>query len=224
MRSDTMRQRRLELGLARRDVAREVGVSEGAVARIERGGNADDWPVRQVRRLAAALGMTLAELLDRDGDAPGAPPDDASRIATLLAHNERLTPVRALAEALGWTLQRTNEALGGLDQRTESVGLRVQQLRGQVALRPRHCDHDLGRLFHREMASIGMSRSHGRTLHAVLAGTFEERHADANDRMSLAALVRAGLVDELPAGPRLSDAVSFGLDVEGRAAGRESDD
>lgn len=158
--------------------------------------------------------MTIGELMEAEqNEANSAPDEDVSRLATVLGHCDRLTPVRVLAETLGWTLDHTNDVLTRLDKRSKGFGLRLQRLRGQVALRPAPCDHDLGLLRHREMASAGLSRTHARTLHAVLTGTFDERRADANTRMSFAALLGADLVAEEPDGPRPSEAVRFGLDL-----------
>lgn len=212
MRSDRIRRRRLELGLARRDVAREVGLSEGAVTRVEHGSDADEWSVRHVRRLARVLGTTVSELLDPEPRASKAEADDdVTRLAAVLAHCDRLTPVRALSETVGWTLGRTNDVLDELDERSKLVGLRIQRLRGQVALRPRPCESDLGALTRLEMTTAGISRTQARTLHAVSSGTFTEQRADAQDRMALSSLVGAGLVDDHSDGPRLSDAVAFSL-------------
>lgn len=209
-----IRQRRLELALSRRAVAREVGISEGAVARVEQGDAADDWTLRQLRSLATALAVDLTDLLRHQDTPATAEANDVELIGSLLARFRRLVPTSALAHATGWDLPRVNRAVHALDAAAHPTGQRVQRLRGGVALRPARSEADaeqLGHLLRRELARTKMSSSQLAILAAVADGTIGEQHFNEADRLAYASLINAGLVAETPSGPRLTDASALGL-------------
>lgn len=115
-------------------MGRAAGVSEGAIARVEGGGDGDDWSLRQVRALARALAVTMAALTDERE--PAERSDDVGAIGALLARGDRMIPTSTLAHALGWELARVNRALRELSEVLPNSGQRLQRLRGRVAIRP----------------------------------------------------------------------------------------
>lgn len=219
MQADLVRLRRLELGLSRRAVAREVGLSEGAIARLEAGAEADDWTLRQLRALSAALALDVVDVLAAptasavDGE-EDEEVEDVIIVGALLARCRRLTPTSTLAHATGWELARVNRALRGLDVRARDVGQRLHRVRGSVALRPEPGpleDDALERLLRQEIARSRLNRTQVAILRDVRAGTLDEQRFGEADRVAYASLVNAGLVGESVAGPVLTEAASFSL-------------
>lgn len=149
-------------------------MSEGAVARLEAGEGAEDWSLRQLRSLAAALAVDVADLLREAATAWEGRRDDVETIGALLGRFSRLVPTSTLAHATGWELARVNSAVRALDVGARPTGQRVQRLRGGVALRPTRSvadDERLERLLRREIAPTKLSRSQLDMLEAVGDGT-----------------------------------------------------
>ena len=209
-----IRQRRLELALSRRAVARDVGVSEGAVARVDQGAGADDWTLRQLRSLAEALAVDLADLLRHRDTPAAADANDVQLIGSLLARFKRLVPTSALAHATGWDLPRVNRTVCALDASVRPTGQRVQRLRGGVALRPARSEADaeqLGQLLRRELARTKMSSSQLAMLAAVADGTIDEQRFSEADRLAYASLLNADLIVEREGRCELTDAVDISV-------------
>ncbi len=58
---------RLNAGLSQEDLARAAGVSEGTIKRLEAGKGKQPYPSTR-RRIAAALGVPIAEIDELKGD------------------------------------------------------------------------------------------------------------------------------------------------------------
>ena len=192
-------------------------MSEGAVARLENGEAPDDWTLRQLDSLAAALGFEVAELLAQPDRGDASEDDDIAVVGSLLIRFSRLTPTRALAHATNWELARVNRAIRALDQAVRPAGLRVQRLRGAVAIRPGPLpvdDERLARLLQREIARTKLSLSQLEMLAAAADGTVDEQRFSEADRVTYASLMNAGLLEESGGVPALTAAAEVCLRPE----------
>lgn len=129
---DTIRSRRLALGLSVRAFARAVGVSPMTVTALENGRNHEDLSLRLVCRIAAALDLELASLLERPEEQPSGPDDVIVEAA--LAELGRLVHRDELARALEWDIARLAAALERLERRLIATGQRLRTRGANVAL------------------------------------------------------------------------------------------
>ncbi|MDX1748374.1 MAG: hypothetical protein R3324_20755, partial [Halobacteriales archaeon] len=105
---------------------------------------------------------------------------------------------------------RVNRTVRALDAAVRPTGLRVQRLRGGVALRPTRSvtdDQQLERLLRREMTRTKLSRSQLDMLAAVADGTVDEQRFTEADRLTYASLLNAELIVERDRSCQLADAV-----------------
>jgi transcriptional regulator with XRE-family HTH domain len=220
MNADLIRRRRLALGRSRRAVAREVGLSEGAVARLESGAGADEWTLRQLRSLSAALGLDIAEVVGVEPPRPELG-SDVEVLGAMLVELPRMVHTSTLACATGWQLARVNTALDALDGRLRPLGLRVHRLRGTVAIRSvrRSTDAQTFKALHqRDLARQGLTRSQVALLQAVTVGSVDEQRFTDNDRLTYASLLNAGLIEERDGAPHLTEAARESLQVSNARA------
>jgi DNA-binding XRE family transcriptional regulator len=207
---DRIRRRRVELRLSQRTVAAAIGTAAGVVVGIERGTNHRDLTVAQLARLADALGLDVVDLFatptpadDTTETAPEADgPDDAAVLGAMVELAGILTPVTALAEAAGWTLQRTNEALDVLEERLTVAGLRLHRQPGKVAIMRAVIGDDTGRvrtLLRTHLSRDGVSATEARMLRRIAAGTTPQNPSNP-EAVALGVLANAGLIETVDGG------------------------
>lgn len=219
--ADRIRRRRRDLGLSQRQLAHTAGTTPAVIERIEDATNHPDLPLGLVARLADALALPRSALwADPTAGAPAAAPDDAgdaAAVGALLAETGTLTAPEALADALGWTLERTHAAIDDLDRRAHPLGWTIQHTKGDVAIRRRDTatdPHQLQALLKHHHARRGLTITEARLLAAIHDGRTEQRITGNNDRVALARLHNAGLIqdrDQLD----LADDVRFSLMLAG---------
>lgn len=211
--TDTIIRRQQNLRISQRQLAATLGVALTVIARLEDGTNHDDLPLHLVLRLADALAVRPEQILE---DQPDPEPDeksDSKTVGAMLAQTDTLTPTTAIAEALGWTLARTERALAQLADDLPDVGLKLHRLRGQVKLVPNNDAttprdvEDLVRLHH---ARDGMNRTEAQVLRTVLQGGDSRSLQGNSQQVALGRLRNAGYItrDETPA---LTDEVRYCL-------------
>ncbi len=159
-----------------------------------------------------SLALAVADLLREAPVSSETERDDVKIIGALLAQSPRLVPTSTLAHATGWELARVNRPVRALDAAVRPTGLRVQRLRGGVALRPARSvadDRQLERLLRREMTRTKLSRSQLDMLAAVADGTVDEQRFTEADRLTYASLLNAELIVERDGTCQLADAVEY---------------
>jgi DNA-binding XRE family transcriptional regulator len=199
---DRIRRRRVELRLSQRTVAAAIGTASGVVDGIERGTNHRDLTVAQLARLADALGLDVVDLFatpppggDSDSGS-GSGSDDAAVLGAMVELAGILTPVTALAEAAGWTLQRTNDALDVLEGRLGATGQRLHRQPGKVAIVRAVIGDDTDRiqtLVRSHLNRDGVSATEARMLRRIAAGTTPQNPSNP-EAVALGVLANAGLI------------------------------
>ena len=108
-------------GLTVAEVADRAGLEPAQLHRFP----LDRVPLAVLSRLADVVGVPLRQLLSRGRD--GYPEDwgDRSVVGAYLAEFKDGLSRDQLSDALGWTLQRVEHALGALDAALEEVGMRL---------------------------------------------------------------------------------------------------
>ena len=96
--------RRAALGLSRYELAQASGLATGTLEHIENHGTHDNLQLDSAVKLAAALGIDIADLLLREHPGPAAIRGDVA-VEALLAEQRRPIPAEDLAATLGWTLR-----------------------------------------------------------------------------------------------------------------------
>jgi transcriptional regulator with XRE-family HTH domain len=208
---DRIRRRRVELRLSQRTVAAAIGTASGVVVGIERGTNHRDLTIAQLARLADTLGLDVVDLFatpapaadtTKADAAPDAGGDDAAVVGAMVELAGILTPITALAEAAGWTLQRANDALDVLEERLRSSGLRLHRQPGKVAIVRAVIGEDTDRirtLVRTHLNRDGVSATEARMLRRIAAGTTPQNPSNP-EAVALGVLANAGLIETADGG------------------------
>lgn len=199
-----IRRRRTELGLSQRSLASQIGTTGSWIRNLEAGGNIRDLSVVQLARLADALALDLHEILsgttqpDARRAAGRDPAGDAAAVGALLHAAGVLTPTAALTDALGWTYERLDAALGDLDQRLRDCGMRVHRLHNRVSIERDNTSVDaevLETSMRQHLARDNINATEARILHRIVSGQGLPRDPSNADSVALAVLINAGLVE-----------------------------
>lgn len=206
-----VQRRRGELGLSERRLAAACGVEPSYIRRLERGHRTIEMSVGTLLRMANALACRPGDLLT--AASPTHAGGDAAKLGTILASVGESVATDALAATLGWSLQRTHEALSSLTRPLDAAGQSlVRTPGGGVAIVPALSDHS-DRNYWTEILSVaGLSLSESQLLYRIAVGDGVTRQ-----RPELFHLVSGGFVEftNLPwkeiATVRLSDATEYAL-------------
>lgn len=125
--SDTIRRRRCELGLSQRALAKQLGVTTTAAARLERDVNHGELPLRTVARLAEVLALHPADLL-ADSQPSAADESHAPQVgdvAALLAEAGEPVTTTTVARVLELPLETVEQLTSELEGALADIGLRL---------------------------------------------------------------------------------------------------
>jgi hypothetical protein len=179
-----MRAARLTQRIGTRDLARDAGTNIMVINLMEKENRAGaQMSLADARRLASCVGLNLTDLLTEPPTRPDEEPtpevtEDARLVIQLLALDTRLHERDDLADALGWTIPRTDAAIAIADTLLEHVGLRITRANTRRGIRP--TDSRALKAYERHLAT----RSAKNGMNAAAA------------RLTLAALERQGLSGE----------------------------
>lgn len=200
-----LRARRLELRIAETALARSIGVSPMVLRRIETNGAGINYDLRFLARYAAALGIDTLDLFDTGPPSHDTEPDttgdgDVERVGAVLAGSFGRVEIDALAEALGWSVERCRFALGVLEERLAGCGIRVLfGADAEVVLVPAAGEHEAV-LAHgdRTVGLTGLSlREAALVAQLVEVGPSQK----AGDRNTQRRLVNLGIVENVRVRP-----------------------
>jgi hypothetical protein len=189
--------------------------------RIEEGGGHSDLTLGFVARLAEALGVDPAALLPAAQTLTAAP-DDAS-VEAALGELGRYVPVEELARALGWTLERTNEALAALEERLRTTGTSLKRKRFEYMLGPRVSalsEEQRSNLQRVALNRWGLRLGTTRVLRDAFDDAVDgewERNAPAWKTLALGALLKHGLVHMERQHAVVGDDVRYSLEIPAAA-------
>lgn len=192
---DLLRRRRLECGWSQGQLAAHLGTTQQIIRALERGRDADPR-LSDLDALATALGLNVADLLTHDpqpATAANQTGDDAAQVGAALAGQPTWTPVAALATVLGWTLQRTLDAVDLLAARLETAGQRLLRSADDRLLIVPAASAAATELRRDSIDDDGLTLTEARVVHDLVHG--REVKTTATERMLvLGRLARVGLV------------------------------
>jgi transcriptional regulator with XRE-family HTH domain len=179
-------QRRKELNLTIRAVARAPNASDATIARLERGSGQGKLTLDFVSRLAQKLGLEPVDLFLAKPSTAAPTPDDVKIEAALLAIR-RMVSADELARGLGWSITRVKRALKNLKDRLRPTGLRLHNSGGKYGLAysaQALPTTELRSLEREGVARSGMTVRDARLLHGVLAGKIDPARNPRAKRLS----------------------------------------
>lgn len=134
----------------------------------------------------------------------------------MLFDTAAFTPVEALAEATGHTLDDVAAALDSLEPRLAASGLSLQRRSGEVAIRTTaNLDpEERKRLLRSHQARRGLRLTEARILLEVLDGNVDETRLSNPELVALNRLRHAGLITD-DGVPELTQAVRSSLLLQG---------
>ena len=161
--------------------------------------------LRQISRLADALGVTIIELLDTN-DAPDDPTlphrasagEDAAILIPLLLGVTGLVDTGRLATALEWERPRLHAAVDEIPTALVATGLKLVRTGAAIAVEPtRRASPDLRRrIGNAQTAHRALNLTQARLLRRIIDGEHVTEKATANaDRVALGALKNKGCIE-----------------------------
>ena len=193
------------------DLASEVGLRPSAITLIESEDAGGELRVAQLAKLAGVLEADLGELFVNDRRQ--APADDVATLGAWLFHGRSMVNLELLAEQLGWTLDRLDDAILTLDTKLRPAGLNAHRVGGKVSIQANEfhiSPTELEELLKRHRARHGFQWSDAKALFCALVPSVGYRGKPHTQTLAVQRLRNAGIltVDE-PARP--TEATRFGL-------------
>lgn len=216
-----IRRLRLQAGYSTRRFARALGVSASSIRGLEDGSNHEQLPLTLIARLANLLGVATRELFACAADDAVAPSTDDRIVDAALQSLPGVVAASDLAGALGWTLERTRQALDVLDRRLRSTGARLHRNGWQqYAIRPatEHLSEQHQQALHRiGPRERGLNHVTARLLLAATRGELDDRWfktASNSERVALQSLLKQGALITLAGETQIIPApeATYGLD------------
>lgn len=151
-------------------------------------------------RLAEVLAVDAADLLVPTASLATSVVDAdlVAKVGGVLFELRHLTSPEILAAALNVTTDEVGAAVVTLDQRVAALGLRVHRLRGDVGVvrsQTTPSREELRAAWQQDFARRSMTLGQARMLYRVWRGGFEQKQLSNPERVTLAQLVNAGLVE-----------------------------
>lgn len=214
-----IRQARLAANVTEKQVIVAVGINFTALRAIESAnGNrrhAATLTLTQLRALADAIGVHVTDLFKPAAEGMPSEPDDARALGALLTNTP---PARqeALADALGWDLDRLAQAADGLALLLPATGMRLHRTHeakyGIVSATNGTAPAEVA-LVQRSLDTRSLYLNEAITLKAVTDGKLTPRLLTSNAcRAAYGALLKHGLIEDHARVIRLTDAVAHALD------------
>lgn len=203
--SDGLRNLRLSRGLEQRRLAKDTGVDNATIRRIENKGISETstFSVAQLIRIVDYLGVDMNYLFHVSGpESPDPMPlDDTQLLGATLLELGKSTRTRAVCEVLGWDSTKTHKVADALNDLLRPAGLHLRHNRGVLRLRPldtRHQgyadnlrDHPLARVSHRVV-----NEPRAKLIYRLEHKPDSNHFATEDSILSLAVLFRFGIVEQ----------------------------
>lgn len=220
--TELIAERRTALNMSPRALHRAAALSHRVVYVTEPGSMAHaSMTLAELTRLAAALGVTPADLLTTSStDTTGPPTDDVGVLLAALMDEAQvaLAHKEDVARALRWPLERIDEAVREAAARLPALGLQLHENNGAVALRAAHgvlSAEDQQRVARAKTLRSHLRIDNARALHDIahgrVVGDYWERGLSAKRRIAFQGLHKRGLIEEVPAGLQLTATAAYSL-------------
>lgn len=214
-----IRQARLAANVTEQEVIVAVGINFTALRAIETAnGNrrhAATLTLTQLRTLADVIGVHITDLFKPAAEGAPDEPDDARALGALLT-NSPPTRQEALADALGWDLDRLARAADSLALLLPATGMRLHRAHGSmygiVSATNGTAPAEVA-LIRRSLDTRSLRLTEAIVLKAVADGRRTPRHVTSNvSRVAYGALLKHGLIQDHARVIGLTDAVAYALD------------
>ncbi len=214
-----IRNRRLALCLSQRAVADQIAANTAMVSRIEAGERVRDIPLHQLMALADTLQMHPGDLFASHSQERVDRPltADEVKVHAAITESTRRTSREELARTFGWTLKRTTQALRSLETQLQDTGQQLKYSPQGWSLRARPGvldDHEQELLAREQISDRGLTQSDARVLQDIVIGRGDhnwERKLSNPQRVSVARLIKLGVVHKTEEGLELTDDAAFSL-------------
>jgi len=215
-------QRRTELNMSERTLIQAASTRHRVIVRIGPGSTGHaSVTLGELSRLAATLALSLADLVTPSDTNPAGPPtDDVATLLASLMDDAKVTLAHRddLARALGWSLERTEEAARQAGELLAPLGLKLHRHpAGGLAIRSKHgvlSTEEKQRLARMKTARATMPRDQARALREVALGSFgadRARSLSRNQRATIQALRKRGLIADTTRGLQLTAIAAYSL-------------
>lgn len=189
-------ERRIELGMSKRQLARAVTISLATVERIVTGQSVSNLTLDQIQRLAQTLACTAIELLADHADHLADEEGDHGVYAAMLLRSRRPVPLAALADVGAVTIDQLQAELRSLDHDLRVHGIRVRVYDGEASLvaAPERTNAYSDRVRNRASSRTRLTPTTARILLEAIAGPLPARRFElrAEARIQLGLLRRIG--------------------------------
>lgn len=220
-------ERRMALNMSERALIQATGVSHRLIYEVDSRPGGDlsialgaGVTLAELARLARTLAVNPGDLLTTDDAAPaGPPPADVVVLLAALMDGARvtLTSQDDLAHALGWPLDRVEDAATQAARHLPALGLTLHSHAGRLGIRARHGvldADDQQRLARAKTVRTNVRLDEARVLRDVARGQFAKgwrRALRSNQRICIQALRKRGLIEDTPQGLQLTAATKYSL-------------
>lgn len=123
---NVLRQRRLQLGLTQREVAKTIGATSALLRRLEEVGDVTHITISTMQRLLDELSLDWNDVGIGSPPEGGSPDSYASAVGALLHDHGKAMPVAEIAACLGLNLDTVDHAISNLDHLLRACGMRTR--------------------------------------------------------------------------------------------------
>lgn len=221
-------ERRVALNMSERALIQATGVSHRLVYSLDAQPGGDQSvalgasvTLAELARLAKALAVTPAELLQTEDALPAGPPaDDIAVLLAALMDGAQVTLTRQddLAHALGWPLERVESAACQAAGHLPTLGLTLHRTNALgLGVRARHAvltTEDQQRLARAKTVRTNVRLDEARVLRDVAHAKFAKdwrRSLRSNQRVCIQALFKRGLIEDSSDGLALTPTARYSL-------------
>lgn len=204
---------RLSRGLAVRQLARDCGIEISVLNRLEaaKDPSLSTLSVAALARLAHRLQVPVGHLFmdDHPTHQRGAATDptssdadaDAAMLGALLTALGQDTPVVALADGLGWTIDRVHTTADLLGPTLNAIGMTLFKNSGLMSIRPIDDTHDTAELAVRRHPRARASQrlvspARAKILYRAAHNPISPHSLSKNDRVHISMLLKARVLIE----------------------------
>lgn len=199
--SELIRQRRGDLNMSNREVARQLRVTAAVIKRLEEGSNHEWIALGEVARLASILSIEFGDMFSPElveaPDVRNTAADRAAELGALLYEMGKLVPRSALCQALECSPDELDDALTELAAVLAPAGMTIHSSKDSVSIEavadinPDHVES----LIRSQLSSRGLTITDANILAEIAEGMHAQRKLSNHENRALQRLRKAGIVE-----------------------------